>query len=145
MNTFNWNPFLPLMVFPTLLLHHTLSNIMAFLNVNIAILLRHTWHFFIMHICSPHVFSTMVYLINHMLKVDLFMKSSIENLFNITPNYFELKIFGCLCVIHGFDHMSLTSLPLDLRLVCVCVFFPPCKVFWYNFKKKKKKKSFPVM
>ena len=127
------------MVFPTLLLHHTLSNIMAFLNVSIAILLRQTSQFFIMRICSPHAFSTMVYLINHMLKVDLFMKSSIENLFNITPNYFELKIFGCLCVIHGFNHMSLTSLPLDLWLVCFFFLHAKCiLVFWYSLKKEKK-------
>ena len=39
----------------------------------------------------PHYFSTAVYLINRMSKVDLSMKSSFEKLFNSQPNYSKIK------------------------------------------------------
>lgn len=43
-----------------------------------------------------HVFSILVYLTNHMPKVDLSMQSSFEKLFKRPPNNTKLKVFGCL-------------------------------------------------
>ena len=44
-----------------------------------------------------YAFATSVYLINRMPTPTLHLSSPYENIFETTPNYSKLKIFGCLC------------------------------------------------
>ncbi|RVW88563.1 Retrovirus-related Pol polyprotein from transposon RE1 [Vitis vinifera] len=45
----------------------------------------------------PHAFATAVYLINRLPTTTLNLFSPFELIFHKSPNYFRLKVFGCLC------------------------------------------------
>jgi hypothetical protein len=82
-------------------LHHTRLNTMVILNGDIFTLSKQVLPFFLMPpfqlLFYTYAFTTAVYLINMMPTPTLNMSSPYESIFNTSPNFSKLKVFGCLC------------------------------------------------